>query len=306
MTTAGLELSGRTLRYTEIEQTGSAVRLLRLGNCDFDFDAEADLFSPEPPARLDTLTEAIGDVFENTTATVFRFAVPPPHLTSFTALVPADSDAALRGDLIAAEAVVLGVPLGGDLFPSPGASVRRSGQRMHVAHASRTIRDRVSRLCDDIPVPEAEGGASPESSARARHVALIPSSTAVRHLHVNLDGDSGGPSLLLGCYSGATEYTVLDRGEPALEWTDDVDHPLDRLYFCLDVLDRVSVTVPSVSTVRLYGPDAADEVLEAVRSVFGDRIRRLDPSPAVNVSPSQFAPDFRFESFGACIGAALS
>ncbi|NNF04842.1 MAG: hypothetical protein HKN17_10285 [Rhodothermales bacterium] len=302
MTTAGLELSGHTLRYTEVEQTGSAVRLLRLGNCDFDFDAEADLFSGTEPRRLETLAEAIEDVFENTTATVFRFAVPPAHLTSFTALVPAESDTTLRGDLIAAEAVVLGVPLGGDLFPSQGTSVRRSGLRMHVSHASKTLRDRVTSLCENIPGGEEASG----SAVADRHVALLPSSTAVRHLHVNLDGDGDGPALLLGCYPGATEYTVLRGAEPALEWADDLDHPVDRLYFCLDVLDRVSVTVPSVSSVRLYGPDADDDVLAQVRSVFGARARRLNPCPAVNVSPDQFDPEFRFESFGACIGAALS
>lgn len=302
MTTAGLELSGRVLRYTEIEQTGPSVRLLRLGNCDFEFDAEADLFSSESPSRLETLSEALADVFENTTSTVFRFAVPPAHLTSFTSFVPAESDSTVRSDLIAAEAVVLGVPMGGDLFPSPGASVRQHGRRMHVAQAPRIIRDRALQLSDGIPAPDDGKGAA----RHARHVDLLPSSSAARHLYVNLNGESGGPDLLLGCYPRATEYTVMRRGEAALEWTDDMEHPVDRLYFCLDALDRISVPVPKVASVLLYGPDAEDDLLDALRSVFGARVRRLDPCAAVNVSPEQFAPDFRFESFAACIGAALA
>lgn len=310
MTTAGLELSGRVLRYTEIEQTGPTVRLLRLGNCDFEFDAEADLFSAEPPSRLDILTDALADVFENSTATVFRFAVPPSHLTSFSALVPVESDSTVRSDLIASEASVLGVPMDGDLFPSPGSAAGRSGVRMHVARAPRIIRDRVVDLCDGIPSPTGTSKDVQEDARSrtggSRHVGLVPSSSAVRHLHVHLNGDSGGTVLLVGCYPGSTEYTVLDGGEAALEWTDDMHHPVDRLYFCLDVLDRASVTVPAVAAVHLYGPNADDEVRDVLTPVFGGRVGRLDPCPAVNVSPDQFDADFRFESYAACIGAALS
>ncbi len=95
MTTAGLELTGSVLRYTEIEQTGPSVRLLRLGNCDFEFDAQADLYSAGDSAHLEPIGEALADVFERTTASVFRFAVPPFCLTSFTAMMPtaAETDA---------------------------------------------------------------------------------------------------------------------------------------------------------------------------------------------------------------------
>lgn len=311
MTTAGLELTGSVLRYTEIEQTGPSIRLLRLGNCDFEFDAQSDLYSADDPAHLESIGEALADVFEKSTASVFRFAVPPFCLTSFTAMMPAkaEADASVRGDLIAAEASILSLSLDGDLYPSPGASFRGSGRRLHIARAPGIIRDRIERICDRIPSGDVVGGGQetvgPEEAA-SRHVALVPSSVAARHLQVHLNGEASGPTLLTGCYSGSTDYAIVESDTTILEWTDEMDHPVDRLYFALDVLDRAGISVPAVSGVRLYGPKAENDVVDAFSSAFGERVRRMNPCPAVNVSPDQFAPDFRFESFASCIGAALS
>lgn len=304
MTTAGLELTGSVLRYTEIEQTGPSVRLLRLGNCDFDFDAQSDLFSTDDSAYIEPIGDALADVFEKTTASVFRFAIPPACLTSFTMMMPAEAEAdtSVRGELIAAEASILGLSMDGDLYPSPGTSVRGSGRRLHVARAPRIIRDRVKHICDRIPSGSREGA----EGGPTRHVALVPSSTATRNLQVHLNGDVTGPILLTGCYAGSTEYVIVQSDETILEWTVEMDHPVDRLYFAMDMLDRAGISVPAVSGVRLYGPEADRGVLDGFRSAFRERARRMDPCPAVNVAPDRFAPDFRFESFAPCIGAALS
>ncbi len=42
--TAGVEFSRDLMRYAEVEQNDGHLRLLRLGNCAFEFDAEAVLF----------------------------------------------------------------------------------------------------------------------------------------------------------------------------------------------------------------------------------------------------------------------
>jgi hypothetical protein len=99
---------------------------------------------------------------------------------------------------------------------------------------------------------------------------------------------------------------VMDSAELLLEWTDALTHPVDRLYFALETLERAGVPETDVESVILYGPDAGDADVEALRTGFAGRVRRMDPCGAVDVSPDRFDPEFRLEAFAACIGAALS
>ncbi len=83
---AGIDLTGHRFRYAVVRAGRSGNRLLRLGECAFDFDAvralEADADAADRALLLDGLREALGQVPPQ----ALRFVVHPPVATTFLSI----------------------------------------------------------------------------------------------------------------------------------------------------------------------------------------------------------------------------
>ena len=290
---AGIAFCGSVMRYAEVERSGSAIRLIRLGNCDFEFNAADELFAAARPSRLDVIKDALSDVFSGTTAATVRAVLPAHVLTSFHTVVPANATEAVRNRQIALEAQTLvGVDADGDLFPAAGiADPDATLIPVFVAHAPRRIAERVrtvGTVFGDVVVE------------------MIPRQTAV-HSALNAVQQVTGAArtLVVGAFPGRTEYQFVDGGQRVAEAEFTVEEPGDRAYFSLEVLHRFGVDPSAVEAVWLHGDRVDGPLLDIMNDTWGVRSCIANPGPAVELEEGRLEASFGFEAFMATIGAAV-
>ncbi|MEQ9103913.1 MAG: hypothetical protein RIE53_04385 [Rhodothermales bacterium] len=290
---AGISFSGSVMRYAEIERAGSVTRLLRLGNCDFEFDAASELFSPSRPTRLEVIREALSDVFSGTTADVVRAVVPGDQLVMFQTRVGRDAGPAERNRQIALETRVLaGEDADGDLFPAGGAGDdHESSVPVHVAHAGTHMAERVMQV----------GAVFGDVTFQ-----MIPRSTAVHQAMYAVQARTGWEtSLVVGAFDGSTEYQFMVDGDRKGDVVHAVTHPMDRLYFALEALSAWNINPADVARVVLHGDRVDGPLIDAMNDVWGTRAVLANPGPAVRLEEGRLEASFGFEAFLATVGAAI-
>ena len=165
---AGVEFHGSAMRYAEIEQTGDDFRLLRLGDCQFEFDAYEVLFSGGPDAFLDTISEAVAEVFEGSSARVFRIVVHPPVIKSFSSSFPDESDENVVEEQIIFESALLDVERDvAGLRSTTFATLAAGGpyKRVHIAHLTADIESRLNNVFLKAGWPDLDIISSSEAAA---------------------------------------------------------------------------------------------------------------------------------------------
>lgn len=281
------------MRYAEIERAGSVTRLLRLGNCDFEFDAASELFSPSRPTRLNVIREALSDVFSGTTADVVRAVIPGDQLVMFQTVVGLESTPADRNRQIAMETRVLaGEEADGDLFPVSGTANDASSQiPVHVAHAGTHMAERV------MDVGTIFGDVNFE---------MIPRATAVYNAMHALQAQAGWEtSLVIGAFDGSTEFQLIVDGIRCGDLVYTVIDPSDRLYFALEALSVWGMGPDQVAKVVLHGDRVDGPLIDAMNDVWGTRAILANPGPAVRLEEGRLEASFGFEAFLATVGAAI-
>ena len=193
---AGIDLYGTSLRYAEVERYGTQHRLLRLGNCDFDFDVTRALWggeagkAQEVDQQIKTLSNALADVYESTSAEVLRVVVHPPRAHSFFAPIPAQTEEAERLKRFRREAQLLarsgaqpvqeGAPAPGVASP-PGDEalhLRANGlyaeedqgnrrEWFHVLALDGGVHARFRQIMEALPLPDFRWTISMEAAAQA-------------------------------------------------------------------------------------------------------------------------------------------
>jgi hypothetical protein len=281
------------MRYAEIERAGSVTRLLRLGNCDFEFDAASELFSPTRPTRLGVIREALSDVFSGTTADVVRAVIPGDQLVMFQTRVACDSGSAERNRQIALETRVLaGEDADGDLFPTGGTSDDDEALvPVHVAHAGTHMAKRVMDI----------GAVFGDVSFQ-----MIPRSTAVHQAMYAVQAQTGWePSLVVGAFDGGTEYQFIQDGDRKGDLVYPVTTPMDRLYFALEALSAWNIRPENVARVVMHGDRVDGPLIDAMNDAWGTRAVLANPGPAVRLEEGRLEASFGFEAFLATVGAAV-
>lgn len=293
--TAGVEFSGSVMRYAEVEQAESRFRLLRLGNCEFEFDAFSVAYLGTQPELLTTIREALQDVFRDTASSVFRFVIPSSLQTRFTTAVPVDADVQERSGLIGFETrLFTSNREGGDVFPAHLRSANRSQvQGFAVAH----VDDRVAVNVHSV------GSAFP-----AVKVEIVPSmnaaSLAFRHV-AHRESLPTGTYLLVGTDNGRSDFILMHNAEPLTHSTMVSPHPEDVAYHALLTCSRFGKTCHDIQTVFMYGNADRNKGITGLRDAFGDRVRLLNPGVVVSLEPDHFELDFPIEAFVPAIGAAV-
>lgn len=294
--TAGVEFVGNLMRYAEVEYDGSTYRLLRLGNCEFEFDVADVIYQGHALEMVHTIQNALKDVFKDTVASSFRFVLPSAFLTKFESWLPNQVGQAEMRSQIGFETHLLnGGERGGDIFP--GETPTSSFQQLDgycVQHVSQAISTRLKGLCSHLPQLDLQ---------------LFPSINAtiksVRKL-LEMQSIQGGSAVLLGCYPGNTDFIVLKNGLPVKLASRTTPTESDRVYFAHETLAKLHDSTVGPDAVMVYGHNLTSELIELLTSDFGKRVSVLNPSPLVNLDSSRFEQGFPIQAFVPCLGASIS
>ncbi len=293
--TAGVEFVGNLMRYAEVENDISSPRLLRLGNCEFEFDAAAVVYSGWAPQHIETIQSALKDVFRDTTSSAIRFVLPSSTLTRFESLRSRDVQGVDTKVQIGFETLLLnGGEQGGDVFP--GDSIQKfnsdiSGYAVH--HLSQGISQRLARLCEVFP--QQAKGHIPSANASIR---------SYRRL-MDLQQAPKGNVLLLGCYPESTDYIGLSAEATLKSISIDTPTDSDRVYFAYEVLSRMQKATFDNCLLAVYGHSISAPFISLLTQEFGKRVSILNPGPMVNLDQNRFEKGFPIQAFVPCLGASI-
>ena len=293
--TAGVEFVGHLMRYAEVEFDGSTHKLLRLGNCEFEFDASEVVYSGAYPGRIETIQSALKDVFKDTISSSFRFVLPSSALTQFESSVANPSDEQALKSQIGFETLLFnGGESGGDVFP--GEQMTQSSplvQGYAVHHLSQRISDRIRALCTVFPSQTKGHIPSPNASLRSFR-------------RLSEQGNmSNQNALLIGCYPDHTDYTVISAGIPVKMISRNTPTHSDRIYFGHEALTRLVPGSLKSPQVYVYGHVVHPDLVAGLVEDFGPQAQVLNPGPLVNLDKNRFEDGFPIEAFVPCLGASI-
>lgn len=295
--TAGVEFLGSVMRYSEIERIGASYRLLRLGNCDFEFDAGARLYGSEDGGYLDTIKDALADVFSGVTSCAFHFVLPSSVTTSFQTVLPDSIGEQDRRRQLAFETrLMTGGASGGEIFSSDSRTpetVVDGLSGVQVTHLPEPIASRLRGVADVF-----EG----------QPVELVPRQSAVAQaawVYARKCGEEVGSRLLVGAYADFTEYQILVDDRQVRTGRNPVHVAPDRLYYALRSMDLAGLKTAEVMSILLYGDRVDAPFVDLMQRTFGSRAEVFNPGPIVDLDENRVDPGFAIEGFVPCLGAAL-
>ena len=294
VSTAGVEFVGNLMRYAEVEQRDNSYKLLRLGNCEFEFDVSGVVYGGADADKLNTVREALGDFFQDTDSSAFKFVLPTSVLTSFASFsaVSAKEDA-VRSQIGFETHLLNGGASDGDVFPGIKNDYSASEwKRMSVFHLPGDISDRLQELGNMFPAQRKEVIPSPIASTSA--LQLLDAVTQT----------SPTTTLLMGCYRERTDYGLVQaNGERQVEArftpTDS-----DRVYFGLESLHRHGCTASQIERVLVYGHNVTAQLLAMLEVDFGNQVSVFNPGPIVSLEEARFEKGFPLHAFVPCLGAS--
>ena len=281
-------LSGRTLRYAEVEP-GERPVLRRLGAADFDLDVERAVFAEGDADALEVVSEALADGLAETEASTLVLALHPSATTTFFTPLPVGLEVDARDGQLRQEAALLA-----DLAPTHVVRARSRAVRtertdaagdlewFQTVQVTEAVHGRLSHLADTL-------GARYDLSDTTRAAARV--------------AEIDGVTLVVGVYGRHTEVAVVRDGAFLFGSHGPSTAPADTAYFALAALQQSGVAGPEVERLRVYGDDATEERLELVVEFVGRERSFLNPlrpfARSLAADPSELA------SFGPVLGAAL-
>ncbi|GMQ82273.1 MAG: hypothetical protein BMS9Abin05_1718 [Rhodothermia bacterium] len=300
--TAGIEFSGTTMRYSEVEQYGAQHRLLRLGDCDFEFDVSEVLFELGTQKYLDVVTDALSEIFLGTTATRIRIAIHPQAARVLQSLRFSGANEESIRENVAFESALMHdevwveedrhVMQGRPLSPTSDSAHAPDMESLLVSEISGPVKKRLHEVTSRIP------DASPDIISSTEALLAVVRETASKN-------DFDGYQLSVGLYPSYAEFMVTRGSEWISSQIRSETESGDVAYFALHFLELSGVVREDDVRVRVYGSGASREQQETLTSIFFENISVLNPISIVDLETDQFDSEFQFESFVICLGAAL-
>lgn len=303
---------GAALRYAEVERDGAALRLRRLGTCDFDVAADEALLGSAAPAHLDTVAAALREVFRASDARTLVVVAHPPALVSFFAPLPEAlpaparyeqlrQEAALLADVTTAQPVrIRAVPVRTEAFPGAPGAGGGPHRWHHVVHVPESVHARLTLLARAVGATTYDLVDATQAAAAVVRGLLWQEPARVPVAPF---------ALAVGAYATHAEF-ALCRTDPAdgrAAWYHALHAPggapEDAAYFALALLERLGVAPEAVGRLFVYG-DADPERHAVLGALLGRDPEPLDPLPLFGRSPEGVAPA-DLAAFAPCLGAAL-
>jgi hypothetical protein len=295
ISTAGVEFSRDLMRYAEVERREEQFKLVRLGSCEFGFDAAGVLFDRSTPQFMDAIREAMADIFKDTAASHFRFVIPSRRQTRFTTTVPEDADIGMRTDLVGHDARLFTANHeGGDIFPLRLQRAQDTDvHRFAVSHLDASLSRSLKQL---QPVfPEAKLDPVPSMPA-----ALAAFRQVAHHLQL-----SSHTYLLIGAVEEGYDVIVTQGTEPLAQEFLSAASGADLAYHALLLGHRLGLTWNDIETVFLYGTQLPEAVTAALEEAFGPSVEPINTGVVVGLERDHFGDDYPIESFLPVVGAAI-
>lgn len=283
ITSVGLDLSEKSLRYAVLRRGGSRDRLLRLGHVEFAFDVRRALMEPGGDDERAALAKAVLESVADTNPDVVRVALHPPHCRSFFSRAGDDSDTLKRARF---EAELLGFCVQADesTVSADSAYSDADGDRIHVSVISAEVLDRMGWVVEGLGCEDAQAVSGVRAAAEV-----------FRRMR---PGRREGPMIAIGQFEHLTEVSILE----AQGWRFAVHHSSTGLE--PDVLAAAlrAAGESGAPTVTFYG---ADEGRDRLAVTLGARSTVVDPLQLVEYDPELLHARQASEHFLAALGAAL-
>ncbi len=299
---AAVALYGTALRYAEVEPAAGpheSGRLRRLGTCDFDFAVDEAVLGLTGPTYLDTVIEAVREIFRGTSARSLLVAVHPPALTGFFAPLPEALAAPERYEQLRQEAALLA-----DVSTSQPVRIRAVPVRTevladgphrwhHVLHVPEPVHARLMLIAKALGVNTYD---------------LVDTTHAAAAVVRALDAHRAAPpppfTLALGAYPGHTELALVHDGQWYHGHHAPGRAPEDAAYFAAALLDRLGLQAGQVRRVVLYGEEADPARYGLLADLFGAAPTLLDPLAVYGRTPPEAGPAL-LAAYVPCVGALL-
>lgn len=299
---AAVALHGPALRYAEVEpgpRPHDPGRLRRLGTCDFDFAVDEAVLGLTGPTYLDTVIEAVREIFRGTSARSLLVAVHPPALTGFFAPLPEALGAPERYEQLRQEAALLA-----DVSTAQPVRIRAVPVRTealagephrwhHVLHVPEPVHARLSLIAKAL-------GVNTYDLVDATHAAA----SVVRALDANQAAPPPPFTLALGAYAGHTELALVHEGAWHHGHHVPGRAPEDAAYFAAALLDRLGLQPAQVRRVLLYGEEADPARYGLLADLFQTTPTLLDPLAVYGRTPPEASPTL-LAAYVPCVGALL-
>lgn len=300
----GLELVDSVLRYAAVEEKDDALRLLRLGRCDFDFDAAERLLAGGEESGLEAVVGAIEDVFDGIDATHFHLVVHSPASTVFAAPVPSGASPAERNEQLHWEAGQL-MGLDEEAFKivvHPAHSEDRGTHGpvdwFYVTALRRDVYSNLVALLNrarERVVPHFAGSAYAASAV----------TQAIQPIAAGAAEEASISRLLVGQYANHIEYTLCrpDGAFMSCYWNG--EGPGDTAYAAAQLVDQAGESLISLDEVLLYGPAVDEQAMDELTALTSQPPERFNPFEALNVDTGRVEDDFSYWEYVPSIGVTL-
>lgn len=299
---AGVDITGRAVRYAEVSQCASGRRLSRLGRIDVDEDILGSVLSGGDDERISAVSEALAEAFSGSEdghgIDDLRIAVSPRAGHSFRVPLSAGTGPDVRRSCLRQAA---------DLLVAPGKPLRITADTigamprddavawMHVLAVGERLDECLRRLVRHVPAKRTRL----MSGAHAA-VSMIGCAEAARE-------DVGeNPCVLgIGWHADRLDYVFCTGKVWRFGGFAEGVEPIDAAYLGVHAASRFGIPPSGVKTVYIYGETAPDALFSELRAVFGGDIRALHPAALQDVPVTSPPSDADVPAYAGCIGGAL-
>ncbi len=295
---SGISFHGSRMRYAEVEQTGAALRLVRLGSCDFDFDAEKAALEGTP-SRLDIIRQAVSDVFSGTRSIDFTVVLPPRSVISFFSPVSDRAPEAEKKRQLEADIILVG---GRDsalsVSAEPVFSENAGGEDVtwyQVAAIQAPVRRNMAGVLSDF------------SGVNNHFMTSMQAATRVAAWIEDRRAGSGAGTVAaaVGCYDDCTEISILDAGRWRHGVCSKSTLASDVAYALLDELERLDLSAGDLNTVYVYGDRTNGTMATALAAATNAAVTILDPLALFDNHPVDERSSFEPGQYVLAVGASL-
>jgi len=300
---AAITIRGEVLRHTVLEWERDKSRVQGVGRHDFEFDlGKALLGSEEQEGTMDPVLSVLDDVLAPDPVRTLAVAVHPPDVYSFFTPVAADASAEDRQRRIQQQVALMTGKPSAEPFRVVPTDVRGAqdseGERLtwvHVLAVPTSADTQVRRLVDSLPVDSFTWTVTTAAAARAL-TRLRGDSTQEETQHSYL--------LCLGQYPTHTEFSVSrDDSWYHAQYTEEVEHPENQVYFAVEFLNRVEVPLDHVDQISTYGEAVNSKTAGSFERVLGATPQHVDPLREMQDPPALNGEDR--SAYVPSVGAAL-
>ncbi len=301
---AGVDITGRAVRYAEVSQCASGRRLSRLGRIDVDEEVLGGVLSGRDDERVHAVSEALAEVFSGPEASHgiddLRIAISPREGHSFR--VPVSSEAgpdARRSGLTQAIELLIApekpLRITADVIRHGAISHGVEEEWMHVLAVEERLDECLRHLVRGVPAKHTRLMSGTQAA-----VSMIGCAEAARE-----DAGEDSCALGIGWYADRLDYIFCTGKVWRSGGFAEGVEPIDAAYLGAHTASRFGIPPSGVQTVYVYGDTAPDALFSELRAVFGGDIRVLHPAVLQDVSITSPPPDVDVPAYAGCIGGAL-